>query len=176
MDSTLPGAAQASKSAASSAPAASTARRRRRLTARIKDGLRDLSIQLSLLTHQVGAHLDLRDADLECLDLISRYGPIGPTALAKRAGLHPATLTGVLDRLERGGWVIRTPNPSDRRAILVRVVKEKEAEVVFLFSGLNRAMDQVCSDYGEADLVMIADFLLRTAKAARVATDDLADD
>jgi DNA-binding MarR family transcriptional regulator len=176
MDSTLPGAAQASKSAASLAPAASTARRHRRLTARIKDGLRDLSTQLSLLTHQVGAHVDLRDADLECLDLIGRYGPIGPTALAKRAGLHPATLTGVLDRLERGGWVIRTPNPSDRRAILVRVVKEKEAEVTFLFSGLNRAMDQVCSEYEDADLVLIADFLLRTAKAARVATDDLADD
>ncbi|SCE25412.1 DNA-binding transcriptional regulator, MarR family [Streptomyces sp. DvalAA-14] len=161
---------------AAAAPAASAARRRRRLTARIKDGLRDLSVQLSLLTHQVGTHLDIRHADLECLDLVSRYGPIGPTALAKRAGLHPATLTGVLDRLERGGWVVRTPNPSDRRAILVRIVKEKEAEVLFLFSGLNRAMDQVCSEYEDADLVMIADFLLRTARAARVATDDLAGD
>jgi DNA-binding MarR family transcriptional regulator len=176
MDSTLPGAAPASESPAPSAPPASTARRRRRLTARIKDGLRDLSVQLSLLTHQVGTHLDIRDADLECLDLVSRYGPIGPTALAKRAGLHPATLTGVLDRLERGGWVVRTPNPNDRRAILVRIVKEKEAEVAFLFSGLNRAMDDVCSGYEEAELVMIADFLLRTAKAARVATDDLAED
>jgi DNA-binding MarR family transcriptional regulator len=182
MDSTLPGAAPASKSAASKAsrasgaPAASTARRRRRLTARIKDGLRDLNVQLSLLSHQVGTHLDLRDADLECLDLVSRYGPIGPTALAKRAGVHPATLTGVLDRLERGGWVIRTPNPSDRRAILVRVVREKEAEVALLFAGLNTAMEDVCSDYQDAELVLIADFLLRTARAAHVATDDLAGD
>ncbi|WP_329132147.1 MarR family transcriptional regulator [Streptomyces sp. NBC_01476] len=175
MDSTLPGAAPAAKSAATSAPPASVVRRRRRLTARIKDGLRDLTVQHSLLNHQVGTHLDLRDADLECLDLISRYGPIGPTALAKRAGLHPATLTGVLDRLERGGWVVRTPNPNDRRAILVQVIKEKEAEVAFLFSGLNRAMDDVCSGYEDAELVMIADFLLRTARAARVATDDLAD-
>ncbi|WNI15602.1 MarR family transcriptional regulator [Actinacidiphila sp. ITFR-21] len=127
------------------------------------------------MTHQVGAHLDLRDADLECLDLISRYGPIGPTALARRAGLHPATLTGVLDRLERGGWVVRTPNPSDRRAILVQAVKGKEAEVDYLYSGLSHAMDDICSDYEDADLVMITDFLLRTAKAARVVTDDLAD-
>jgi DNA-binding MarR family transcriptional regulator len=162
MDSTLP-------------VAASTARRRRRLTNRIKDGLRDLSVQMSLLDHQVGSHLDLRDADLECLDLVSRYGPIGPTALARRAGLHPATLTGVLDRLERGGWVVRTPNPSDRRAILVQVIKEKEAEVSFLFSGMHHAMDDVCADYEDAELVMIADFLLRTAKAGRLATDDLAD-
>ena len=162
MDSTLPG-------------AASAARRRRRLNHRIKDALRDLSVQLALLNHQVGTHLDLRDADLECLDLISRYGPLGPTALAKRAGLHPATLTGVLDRLERGGWVVRTPNPSDRRAILVQVIKEREAEVAKMFSGLNNAMDGICSDYDDAELVLIADFLLRTARAGRIATDDLAD-
>lgn len=171
MDSTLPGQASALPGGAS---AASAARRRRRLVNRIKDGLRDLSIQLALLNHQVCTHLDMRDADLECLDLVSRYGPIGPTALAKRAGMHPATLTGVLDRLERGGWVVRTPNPSDRRAILVQVVKEKETEVADMFSGLNSAMDDVCSGYEDAELVMIADFLLRTSKAGRVATEDLA--
>jgi len=180
MDSTLPKAAPAPAAAAVISPAATTsaasaARRRRRLTARIKDGLRDLSIQSALLSHQVGAHLDLRDADLECLDLVSRYGPIGPTALAKRAGLHPATLTGVLDRLERGGWVIRTPNPSDRRAVLVQVIKAKEAEVSSLYSSLGSAMDRVCTDYEDAELVKLADFLLRTAKAARIATDDLAE-
>ncbi|SDO07708.1 MarR family transcriptional regulator [Actinacidiphila guanduensis] len=153
---------------------ASTARRRRRLTNRIKEELRDLSMQMTLLNHQVGSHLDLRDADLECLDLISRYGPLGPTALARRAGLHPATLTGVLDRLERGGWVVRTPNPSDRRAILVQVIKEKEEEIAFLFSGLNHAMDTVCADYEDAELLMIADFLQRSAKAGRLATDELA--
>lgn len=180
MDSTLPGAPSAPPAATAPAPsptasAASAARRRRRLVARIKDGMRDLSIQFTLLNHQVGTHLDLRDADLECLDLVSRYGPIGPTALAKRAGLHPATLTGVLDRLQRGGWVIRTPNPSDRRAVLVQVIKEKEAEVSSLYSSLRAAMDRVCSDYEDAELVKLADFLLRTAKAARIATDDLAE-
>lgn len=162
MDSTLP-------------EAASAARRRKRLTNRIKDDLRDLSVQLSLLNHQVGSHLDLRDTDLECLDLVSRYGPIGPTALAKRAGLHPATLTGVLDRLERGGWVVRLPNPSDRRSVLVQIIKEKEAEAAAMFSGLNSAMDGICAEYDDADLVKIADFLQRTSRAGRIATDDLAE-
>ncbi|MFG1806007.1 MarR family transcriptional regulator [Streptomyces sp. NPDC049040] len=165
MDSTLPGATSA----------ASAARRRRRLTHRIRDGLRDLSVQLALLNHQVGMHLDLRDADLECLDLISRYGPIGPTALAKRAGMHPATLTGVLDRLERGNWVVRTPNPTDRRAVLVQVVKERADEVTYLFSGLNTAVDGICAEYDDDELVLIADFLLRTSRAGRIATDELAD-
>lgn len=63
--------------------------RRRRLAAAIKESLRELSIQLSLLNHQVGAHVDLEDVDLDCLDLVNRHGPLGPSALARLAGLHP---------------------------------------------------------------------------------------
>src|SRR5690349_19180548 len=99
-----------------------SSRRRRRLTAGVKESLRELTNQLSLLNHQVGARLELRDVDLDCLDLIARYGPLSPSALARRAGLHPATLTGILDRLQRGGWVVRERDPeaTDRRAVSVR--------------------------------------------------------
>src|SRR6266545_4479042 len=40
-------------------------RRRRRSTTAIKEALRELSIQLSLLNHRVGAQVDLRDVDLD---------------------------------------------------------------------------------------------------------------
>src|SRR5215471_17458354 len=86
-------------------------RQRRRLTTTIKDSLRDLRNQLSVLNHQVGARLDLRDTDLDCLDLIFRHGPLTPSALARRTGLHPATMTGVLDRLQRAGWITRDRDP-----------------------------------------------------------------
>src|ERR1700740_3357956 len=76
-------------------------RTRRRLTRAIKEALRDLGGELSRLNQSVGSRLDLKGTDLECLDLITRHGPLSPTALARRAGLHPATMTGVLDRLER---------------------------------------------------------------------------
>ncbi len=71
---------------------------RGRSTVAIKESLRDLRVQLALLNHQVGAKVELKDVDLDCLDLVSRHGPLNPTALARRAGLHPATLTGILDR------------------------------------------------------------------------------
>jgi hypothetical protein len=74
---------------------AETARRRRQLTRAIKESLRELSNQLSLLNRHVSAHIDLNDTDLDCLELINRHGPLNPSALARRAGLHPATLTGI---------------------------------------------------------------------------------
>src|ERR1700743_1118529 len=118
------------------------ARHRRRLTATVKEALRALNNQLSLLNHQVGAQLELRDIDLDCLDLIARHGPLSPSALARRAGLHPATMTGILDRLERGGWIARERDPADRRAVLIRAERGRGADVLHLYAGMNSSMDQ----------------------------------
>jgi DNA-binding MarR family transcriptional regulator len=148
-------------------------RRKRRLTNTIKESMRELSIQLSLLNHQVGVHLDIRDVDLDCLDLIARHGPLSPTALARRAGLHPATMTGILDRLERAGWVSRERDPADRRGVVVSARRERGAEILALYAGMNSAMDGLCAQYGDDELKVIADFLRRTADAGRHATDEL---
>jgi DNA-binding MarR family transcriptional regulator len=154
----------------------SSGRVRRRLATEIKESLRELSIQLSLLNHQVGAHADLKDVDLDCLDLINRHGPLSPSALARRAGIHPATMTGILDRLERGGWITRERDPDDRRAIAVRALRDRNAELFGLYSGMNSSMDRICAEYEESELELLADFLRRTTDAGRTATDELAGD
>jgi DNA-binding MarR family transcriptional regulator len=151
-------------------------RRRRRLTNGIKESLREMNIQLSLLNHHVGAHLELKDADLYCLDLINREGPLSPTTIARRAGLHPATMTGILDRLERGGWISRERDPVDRRGVVIRALRDRNAELFGLLAGMNSAMDQICADYSTAELELLADFLDRTTKAGKHATDVLATD
>ena len=160
-----------------SSPGPGAARHRRRLNRAIKESLRDLGAQLSLLNHGVGARLDLKATDLECLDLITRYGPLSPTALARRAGLHPATITGILDRLENGGWIDRGRDPADRRAVVVQAARGRGAEILRLYlvdSGMNTAMDQICAHYEDNDLQLLADFLGRTADAARTAAEKLA--
>jgi len=150
------------------------ARSRRRSTAAIRESLRELSIQLSLLNHQVSSHLALNDVDIDCLDLINRHGPLSPSALARRAGLHPATLTGVLDRLQKGGWIARERDAADRRAVLLRALRERNTELLHLYSGMNSAMEQICADYDAAELELLAGFLQRTAHAGRDATEQLA--
>ena len=41
---------------------------------------------------------------------------LGAVDLGRHAGLEPSTMTGLLDRMERDGIVVRQADPSDRRA------------------------------------------------------------
>jgi DNA-binding MarR family transcriptional regulator len=151
-------------------------RRRRRLVTGIKDALRELSSQLSVLNHHVGSRLELRDVDLSCLELLARHGPLSPGALARLAGLHPATMTGVVDRLERAGWVARDRDPADRRAVVIRPLRSRSAELFRLYAGMNAAMDELCAGYSDEELALVADFLRRTTSAGQSATEALGSD
>jgi DNA-binding MarR family transcriptional regulator len=165
-----------SEGAATSDATVEARRRQRRSISTIRETLRELSVQLALLNRQVGVRVGLKDGDLACLDLVSRHGPLSPGALARRAGLHPATMTGILDRLERAGWVVRERDPADRRAVVVRPVPARNAEVFRLYAGMNAELDQICAGYGEAELAVLADFLRKVVDAGRTETDALAAD
>ena len=151
-------------------------RRRQRSTAQVRESLRELRIQLSLLNYRIGSQLDLKDVDLDCLDILDVYGPLSPSALARRAGLHPATMTGVLDRLERGGWLARERDASDRRAVVVRILSDRYAELMRFYSPMNRSMNKILAKYSDSELEAIADFMRRTVDAGRNATDELTRD
>ncbi|MFL6121338.1 MarR family transcriptional regulator [Actinophytocola sp.] len=148
-------------------------RARRRLVNTVKDALRGLRTELTLLNRRIGGRLELRDGDLDLMELIARQGPLGPSALAREAGLHPATMTGVLDRLEKGGWLTRERAPEDRRSVVLQMRRERIAEVFALYSGMNQALDDLCADYTEEELTVIADFLTRAARAGRTETTNL---
>ncbi|MET8995097.1 MarR family transcriptional regulator [Amycolatopsis sp. Hca4] len=148
----------------------------RRSTVAVKDALRELRNQLALLNHQVSTKIALKDVDLDCLELIARHGPLSPSALARRAGLHPATMTGILDRLQKGGWIVRERDPeaADRRSVAVRAVRGRTAELFRLYAGMNTALDELCAGYSEDELALIAGFLRRATSAGQTATGALA--
>jgi DNA-binding MarR family transcriptional regulator len=84
-------------------------------------------------------------------------------------------MTGVLDRLEKGGWITRDRDSQggDRRAVTVRAIRDRAGEVFHLYAGMNASMDQICDRYEDAELEVLADFLQRTTNAGRAATEEL---
>jgi DNA-binding MarR family transcriptional regulator len=161
-----------------SADAGRLSGRRRVLANAVRDQLRATNRQLFVLNRVIGGRLKLRDTDLDCLDLVARLGPIGPSELARRVGLHPATMTGILDRLERAGWIVRERDPgaADRRGVAVRARRERFGDVYRQYAGMMAALAEICSSYSERDLELIAEFLERVDDAGRRAVDELAGD
>jgi DNA-binding MarR family transcriptional regulator len=135
--------------------------------------LRQLGSELGQLNHRVGVRSGLKDGDLAVLDMLGRDGPMSPSALAKAAHVHPATMTGMLDRLESGGWVRREADTADRRAVLVHVLPARGRDLLKLYGGMNSAIDEIAGSFSPAQLGVIADFLSRVVTAGRAENDNL---
>jgi DNA-binding MarR family transcriptional regulator len=150
-------------------------REQRRAVAEAKNSLRNLRIELAMLNHRVGGRVALKDADLECLDVLVRHGSMSPSELSRRTGVHAATMTGILSRLERDGWIVREPAPNDRRAVVVAPVPDRVREIFGHYGGMNSALDEILATYSAGELALIVDFLQRCTDAGRQATEDLAE-
>lgn len=65
-------------------------------------------------------------ARYEMLTLLSfsREGELPMSKIGDRLQVHPASVTGAVDKLEQQGLVVRVPHPEDRRAVLARITDE----------------------------------------------------
>lgn len=58
---------------------------------------------------------------------LALHGEMSQAELAAKMMVEPPTLVGILDRMERTGWIARQPCESDRRRKLIRVNPEAES-------------------------------------------------
>ncbi len=69
--------------------------------------------------HLVNGH-GMTGPQLAVLQEAKRLGPVSPTALSRAVHLSQATVTGILQRLERRGLIRREQSVSDRRSVSVQ--------------------------------------------------------
>lgn len=76
-----------------------------------------------------------------------REGPLSVGALAGRLELTMPTVSGVVADLDRAGYVVRTPDVTDRRRTIVQYTPEKEADITAWLDDaaapLARVLDQL---------------------------------
>ena len=65
------------------------------------------------------AHLGVTASQALILNFLGEEDRIPARSLGKKVQITSATMTGILDRLEKMALVERQPHPEDRRAILV---------------------------------------------------------
>jgi DNA-binding MarR family transcriptional regulator len=107
----------------------------------------------------VAGRVGLGASDSQFLSLLSLYGPLTPGRLAELSGLTTGTVTGVIDRLEQGGFVRRARDAADRRKVLVTPVPEAMAALAEHYRAEGEHLDAVLRRRDPAQLQVIADFL-----------------
>ncbi len=112
-----------------------------------------------LHNHAVAQRLGLGSSDSQFLNLLDLHGPLTPGRLAELTGLTTGTVTGVIDRLERGGFVRRVRDAEDRRKVLVTPVAEAMAGLAEHYREHGEHLDAVLRRRDADQLRVIADFL-----------------
>ena len=89
------------------------------------------------------------------------HGPMSPSELGQRLIVTRATVTGVVDSLERRGLVRRSPNPADRRSLLIGITPEGLLVAQQLRTLINRHERDWMAVFSEAELRACIDVLHR---------------
>jgi len=126
-----------------------------------------------LYNSEVSRRVGLGPSDSQFLGLLMTEGPLTPGQLATMTGLTTGTVTGVLDRLERGGFVRRERDAADRRKVLVVPVPEGQARLTAHYAEHGAHTGAVLARRDTAQLQVIADFLAElNASPGGMVSDD----
>ncbi len=95
---------------------------------RVMDAMRDWRQAETRMSEASRKYMKLGETDMRALRfLISAHNQgilATPGAISDHLGISSASTTKLLDRLERGGHITRSPHPTDRRALVIHVTDE----------------------------------------------------
>ena len=94
----------------------------------IVDRFREMSTETIMFHQAVADELDLYITDHKCMDIIHRFGAMSAGRLGEMTGLTTGAITGMIDRLEKAGYVRRANDPKDRRKTIVEPIRNKKLE------------------------------------------------
>jgi DNA-binding MarR family transcriptional regulator len=100
--------------------------------------------------------------------------PLSPAELAARTGVTRATITGLIDTLERAGLVRRTPNPADRRMTAVVITARGEKLLRKIMPAHFREMAWLMAPLDEAERRTLVRLLLKVLGRAAEQPDTAA--
>jgi DNA-binding MarR family transcriptional regulator len=119
--------------------------------------MRVVSAQAVMISQTVAQVAEANPTDIECADLLVIYGPMTAGELARKSGLTTGAITGVIDRLERKGWVARERDPNDRRKVIVKLVQSDEnfERAARAYGPLIELMNDVVAQFTDDELATI---------------------
>ena len=119
--------------------------------------IRAAQVAVGAVDQAVAERLGINATDHRCMDILDQRGPMTAGALAQALHLSPSAVTTVLDRLERLRYVRRTPNPDDRRQVVITLTPLLRRRMRELY-GDGQEVLAALERYSAEELVLLRDF------------------
>jgi DNA-binding MarR family transcriptional regulator len=121
----------------------------------LENAMRKASSQGAMFAKIVADRAGISSADMDCIDFVNVEGRMTAGRLAELTGLTTGAITGVIDRLEKAGFVRRERDESDRRKVFITPVPERMMEMGRPYELVKRAMRKQSEAYSDAELELL---------------------
>ncbi len=111
-------------------------------------------------TNAIADKIGLSATEFEAVDIITNNQPVSAGQLATFCGLTTGAVTGLVDRLERAGFVRRKSDPDDRRRVLLEHVQvpQIESKVRQLYQPIAVAYETLLNKYTPEQLEFLLEY------------------
>jgi DNA-binding MarR family transcriptional regulator len=139
----------------------------------LETAMRKSSAQGTLFAQAVAEHAGISSSDMDCIDFLNMEGRMTAGRLAELTGLTTGAITGVIDRMEKAGFVRRERDDSDRRKVFIAPVPERLAEIGRFYELMQRAMQKQSDAYSDAELKLLLRYAAESYQSILDATNQL---
>jgi DNA-binding MarR family transcriptional regulator len=139
----------------------------------LENAMRIVSSQGAMFAKIVADRAGISSADMDCIDFVNVEGRMTAGRLAELTGLTTGAITGVVDRLEKAGFVRRERDESDRRKVYIVPVVERMMEMGRAYELVKRAMQKQCEAYTDAELKFLIRYGTESYQSMLEATTQL---
>jgi DNA-binding MarR family transcriptional regulator len=151
----------------------SRAKSRAALLQELENAMRKASAQGTMFAKAVADRAGISSSDMDCMDFLNIEGRMTAGRLAELTGLTTGAITGVIDRLEKAGFVRRERDESDRRKVFIAPVAERVVELARPFELMQRAMHKQSEGYTDAELKLLLRYATESYHSILGATNEL---
>lgn len=115
------------------------------------DSVRSLYGAIGRFDECMATSMGIDRTSLRAIDAL-RYGALQPKDFAERLGLTTASVTAMLDRLEKAGHISRTQSPTDRRSWIINLTDQSREQAKKSYGNLGDTFQTVFADKTNAEL------------------------
>jgi DNA-binding MarR family transcriptional regulator len=139
----------------------------------LENAMRIVQSQGAVFAKMVADRAHVSGADMDCIDFVNVEGRMTAGRLAELTGLTTGAITGVVDRLEKAGFVRRERDESDRRKVFIVPVPERMMLMGRSYELVQRAMAKQCEAYTDAELKFLIRYGTESYQSMLEATTQL---